>query len=99
MDMIDALDRIQQYLEGVDLPSFSTRGLVFDAVTLNFAVLGESSVRVEDFLRDQHPELPWDQLRGLRNRSPTATRLSEQNSSIKSRASNYLPCAFSWNVY
>lgn len=38
-----------------------------DAVVFRFAVIGEASKRISESFRDAHPELPWREMRNMRN--------------------------------
>ncbi|MBC7891912.1 MAG: DUF86 domain-containing protein, partial [Sphingobacteriaceae bacterium] len=39
----------------------------FDAVLMNFVVIGELATRLEEAFRLQHPAVPWSKVRGFRN--------------------------------
>lgn len=67
-DILNALGRIDKYLENQNKQSFLDNPLIQDAVIRNIGVVGEIVRRFpEDFI-EQHPELPWFQIRGMRNR-------------------------------
>ena len=61
----------QQYLEGMELSEFLEDEFVQDAVMMKFIVMGEAATRIlnryPDFA-ENHPEIPWRQMRGMRNR-------------------------------
>ena len=61
----------QQYLEGTELSEFLEDEFVQDAVMMKFIVMGEAATRIlnryPDFA-ENHPEIPWRQMRGMRNR-------------------------------
>jgi len=38
-----------------------------DAVLRNFGVIGEAVNHLPEGIREAHPEIPWPQMRGLRN--------------------------------
>ncbi|MGO9261255.1 MAG: DUF86 domain-containing protein [Bryobacteraceae bacterium] len=61
------------YLQPVpDLEAFRTNRQVQDAVVRNLEIIGEAVNKIAstapDFIR-QHPEIPWVQMRGMRNRA------------------------------
>ena len=66
-DMLEALDRIDQRVRGLDFERFEGDPRVVEAVAFNLLVLGEAAAQLPDEVRQSHPELPWSQLRGLRN--------------------------------
>ena len=61
----------QQYLEGMELSEFLEDEFVQDAVMMKFIVMGEAATRILNRYPDvaeNHPEIPWRQMRGMRNR-------------------------------
>lgn len=67
----EAIDRATSYLRDVpDVEAFQGNPQVQDAVVRNIEIIGEAVSRINatapDFLK-QHPELPWAQMRGMRN--------------------------------
>lgn len=39
----------------------------FDAVLLNFVIIGESVARLSDQIKDSNSNVPWNQIKGFRN--------------------------------
>jgi uncharacterized protein with HEPN domain len=67
----EAIERATSYLQAVpDLQAFQQNAQVQDAVVRNIEIIGEAVNKISstapDFLT-QHPELPWAQMRGMRN--------------------------------
>ena len=65
-----AIDRIEQYLEGHDEASFLRSNLVQDAVIRNLEVIGEGLHKIEKdepAFHAAHSDLPWDEAYGMRN--------------------------------
>jgi uncharacterized protein with HEPN domain len=48
--------------------TFLTDPRTQDAVIRNLEIIGEAASRVSPALQAAHPDLPWEQMRGLRNR-------------------------------
>ena len=67
-EMIDAVTQAQSLVAGVDLPALAEDRQRRDALLWNFTVLGEAAARVSVELKQQFPQLPWDQPVRLRNR-------------------------------
>lgn len=67
MDMLEAIDRIQQYTVGLTLTTFATDSLVLDAVIRNIAVIGEASVHIPPEVQGRLPSVRWAAIRGARN--------------------------------
>jgi uncharacterized protein with HEPN domain len=66
--ILDAIQRIEGYLRGVDNDGFRSEPLLQDAVVRQLMVLGEASARLSDDFRRSHPDVPWRQIGGMRNR-------------------------------
>ena len=67
-DMIDAINKILQYLDTVDgLQEFLQSDMVIDAVTRNYEIIGEAANQIPKVIKDKYPELPWCQMYWLRN--------------------------------
>jgi uncharacterized protein with HEPN domain len=68
--VVEAIDRIQGYVAGMDEPEFLGHHLIQDAVVRNLEVIGEAcnNVRKHDptFVA-AHPEIPWRNAIGNRN--------------------------------
>ena len=64
--MIDAIDRIERYMEDIDLPSFEKDDQLQSAVLFQFIVIGEAIRHIDPMILERHP-FPWHQPRGFRN--------------------------------
>ena len=65
-----AIERIQRYTDGMDLPGFLASDIVQDAVIRNLEVIGESCRNIERHHPDfasAHPELPLAVAYEMRN--------------------------------
>jgi uncharacterized protein with HEPN domain len=67
----EAIQRAMSYVQSVpSLEAFRTNQQVQDAVVRNIEVIGEAVNKINSaapqFIQ-QHPELPWAQMRGMRN--------------------------------
>ena len=66
-DILESIEAIQKYTEGLQFESFKADRKTVDAVVRNFIVIGEAATHLpEDVCRD-HPEIPWYEMRGIRN--------------------------------
>jgi uncharacterized protein with HEPN domain len=66
-DVLDSISKIERYLDGMDLESFSQDDKTIDAVVRNFGIIGEAVRHLPDAVLASHPDLPWHQMRALRN--------------------------------
>jgi len=64
--IIDCIDRIEEYTES-DQFTFMNSPMVQDAVTRNLQILSESTQKISDSLKLQHPEINWRAISGFRN--------------------------------
>ncbi len=67
-DIVEAAERIAAYLAGVDYDTFSSQPLIQDGVTFRLELIGEACRGLSKPFRDQHPEVPWEAMIGMRNR-------------------------------
>lgn len=66
-DILEAIEKIGRYTEGMDYSSFEGDSKTIDAVVRNFTVIGEAARSVHHQIRQKHPDVPWEEMRGMRN--------------------------------
>ena len=66
-DILDAIDRIREYVEGMDNDAFISDRKTQDAVIRNLEVIGEASRNLSDELKAQSNEIEWTKIIGFRN--------------------------------
>jgi uncharacterized protein with HEPN domain len=66
--MQEAVDKILRFSQGVDEATFRADEKLVDAVVWNLVVLGEAAKFIPDPVVQVCPEVPWPQIRGIRNR-------------------------------
>ncbi len=66
-DMLQSMQRIEEYLGDIDFEKFKKTYIVVDAVIRNFEVIGEASKKVPAGIQEKYPEIPWLKMYGLRN--------------------------------
>ena len=59
MHLIEHIQRIQVILQGVSEEQFYQSTTLIDAVSYNFAILGEAANRLSSDIQNKHPEIPW----------------------------------------
>ena len=64
----DALDRIAYYLKGISQEEFYRNLLLQDGVIRQLEIIGEAIKRVTKNLRDNYPEIPWQDIAGMRDK-------------------------------
>jgi uncharacterized protein with HEPN domain len=66
-DILESIEKIENYIGGLEYEEFSKNTMVIDAVIRNLEIIGEASKYVPDDVRDNYPEIPWKRMIGLRN--------------------------------
>lgn len=67
-EMLSCIVKIERYTEGLMEIEFIGDSLRFDATVRNLEIIGEAANNIPEEVKLQFPEIPWSQLRGLRNR-------------------------------
>ena len=67
LDILERCERITRYVEGLDQERWSQDVRTQDAVLRNLEVIGEAVKRLPADLRRQAPEIPWQDIAGLRD--------------------------------
>lgn len=57
--ILDSIDHILAYTEGMDFNSFRENFLVQDAVLRNFTVIGEAAKQLDKGLKEKYRDIPW----------------------------------------
>ncbi|MBN1508151.1 MAG: DUF86 domain-containing protein [Sedimentisphaerales bacterium] len=63
----ECIERVDSYTQGMSREAFLASTLVQDAVIRNLQTLAESTQRLSDRLKEQHPEIVWYRIAGFRN--------------------------------
>jgi uncharacterized protein with HEPN domain len=67
-DIRDAMRKVSNYVEGMSLAAFMADEKTVDAVVRNISVIGEATKQLPENFKDSHPDIPWAQMAGMRNR-------------------------------
>jgi len=60
---------LESYLYEIkDFEEFKKSKLYQDAVVRKLEIIGEASVNISDELKSRYPNVPWREIRGMRNR-------------------------------
>jgi len=68
LDILIAARRVEEYTREKAWDEFRRSNLLQDAVIRQFEIIGEASRLVSQEFKDAHPEIPWRQMMGMRNR-------------------------------
>ena len=89
-DILHAMDRIAEYIEGYSFAEFKRDYRTVDAVIQNFEIIGEASKNLPDELKEKYTEVPWIEMYLLRNKI-SHEYFGVDYEIIWDVASNYLP--------
>jgi len=67
-DIIMAINRIFEYTEGYGFIDFKRDYKTVDAVIRNFEIIGEAAKNIPEGVKEQYPDVPWQEMYSLRNR-------------------------------
>jgi uncharacterized protein with HEPN domain len=66
-DILDAVSAIDKYTKGMKFSAFIKDRRTVDAVVRNLIIIGEAAFHVPEDICLKHPEVPWYDMRGMRN--------------------------------
>ncbi len=67
-DIVKSMERVQEYITGVDFQKFKWDYKTVDAVIRNFEIIGEASKNVSLDVKKDNIQVPWEAMYRLRNR-------------------------------
>jgi uncharacterized protein with HEPN domain len=66
-DISESMNDIADFIEGLTFEEFSSDKKTINAVIRSLEVLGEATKNIPMSVRDQHPDIPWSQMAGMRD--------------------------------
>lgn len=66
-DIYESISHIQRFLEGVSEDEFYKNVEKQDAVLRRLEIIGEAVKHLPDEIREDHPDVPWRQIAGMRD--------------------------------
>jgi uncharacterized protein with HEPN domain len=66
-DILESIEKIQEYIEGMTFSDFYNDSKTIDAVVLNFAIMGEAVKKLPDEIQIRYPHVEWKDIAGLRD--------------------------------
>ena len=67
-DILESISDIREFTVGMTIESFSKDKKTIKAVVRSLEVIGEAAGKIPDHIRDRYPEIPWQEITGMRNR-------------------------------
>ena len=65
--ILESIELIQQYIEGITLNDFTLSKQTQDAVIRRVEIIGEATKKVSSLTRDANTEIPWKLIAGMRD--------------------------------
>lgn len=67
-DILDAVTKIRQFTQGMTAEEFYLDAKTAFAVARALEIIGEAAKRVPPAVKSAHPELPWREMAGMRDK-------------------------------
>lgn len=66
-DIVDSIGAIEEYIDGQNKENLLTERRLQDLVVRRLQIIGEAANRISEEIQTNHPEIPWQKIKGLRN--------------------------------
>jgi uncharacterized protein with HEPN domain len=66
-DILESAKTVISYLSNISIEEFYKNGILQDAVIRRIEIIGEASSRVSEVSQKKYPDLPWREMKGMRN--------------------------------
>jgi len=66
-DILDAIAKIQTYIEGMSFEEFTADTKTLDAIIRNLTIIGEAARHVPAEIQERYRDVPWREMQGMRN--------------------------------
>jgi uncharacterized protein with HEPN domain len=67
-DILAAMESIERFIEGMSFEEFQADDKTASAVIRKFEIIGEASRNIPEEVKKKHPEVPWKEMAGMRDR-------------------------------
>lgn len=66
--ILDSINQIEEYVDGMGFEDFVTSKLVQDGVVRQLEIIGEATKHLSPELREKYPKTPWEDIAGMRDK-------------------------------
>ncbi len=67
-DILDAIDDIEMFTQGLYFEDFKQDRKTVYAVTRAIEIMGEATKNIPDTTRNEYPQVPWKRIAGMRDK-------------------------------
>jgi uncharacterized protein with HEPN domain len=67
-DIVAAMESIERFVEGMTFEEFQQDDKTASAVIRKFEIIGEASRNIPEEVKGKHPDIPWKEMSGMRDR-------------------------------
>jgi uncharacterized protein with HEPN domain len=67
-DIIEAMESIEQFIEGMDFEEFNQDDMISSAVIRKLEIIGEATKGIPERIRQKYPQIPWRDMAGMRDK-------------------------------
>ncbi len=67
-DILDAMDSIEIFVEGMDFEKFKKDDKTSSAVIRKFEIIGEATKKLPEDIKKDYPDIPWREMAGMRDK-------------------------------
>ena len=67
-DILDAIEKIEEFVAGMDFEEFRDDDKTVSAVVRKLEIIGEATKNIPDEVRQRYPKLPWREMAKIRDK-------------------------------
>ena len=67
-DLIDSINKIEEFTEGMEFNDFLKDNKTIFACIRAIEVMGEAVKNIPEYVKEEHDEIPWKKIYGMRNK-------------------------------